>query len=164
LYGASRAGISRAARTRFEPLRIRLNGSRDGILRDLSESGALLVMALALPRDDTVTVNIEWRDAPVVAAARVARSEQRQVQLESATMARKDYNVALEFLDLTPPRPPPSGTSSRPTRGMHGHECSRTCAPAYGMRLRNLTGATTDAVRPAWREDPGSSRCKSGTP
>jgi hypothetical protein len=91
-----------AARIRFEPLRIRLNGSRDGILLDLSEGGALVVMSMPPPRDDTFEVTIEWRDAPVVVAARVVRSEQRQVQLESATMARKDYNIALEFLDLTP--------------------------------------------------------------
>jgi PilZ domain-containing protein len=92
----------RAARTRFEPLRIRLNGSREGILLDLSEAGALLVMAMSPPRDDTFIVTIEWRDTPVVVAARIVRSEQRQVRLESATMARMDYNVALEFLDLTP--------------------------------------------------------------
>ena len=92
----------RAARTRFEPLRIRLNGSREGILLDLSEAGALLVMAMSPPRDNTFIVTIEWRDTPVVVAARIVRSEQRQVQLESGTMARMDYNVALEFLDVTP--------------------------------------------------------------
>ena len=92
----------RTARTRFEPLRVRLNGSREGVLLDLSESGALLVMSMSPPRDKTVVVTIEWRDAPVVVAARIVRSEQRPVRLESATMARKDYNVALEFLDLTP--------------------------------------------------------------
>ena len=91
-----------AARIRFEPLRIRLNGAREGILLDLSEGGALLVMSMAPPRADTFTVTIEWREAPVVVAARIVRSEQRQVRLESATMARKDYNVALEFLDMTP--------------------------------------------------------------
>ena len=59
-------------------------------------------MAMSPPRDNTFTVTIEWRNAPVVVAARIVRSEQRQVRLESATMARKDYHVALEFLDLTP--------------------------------------------------------------
>ena len=59
-------------------------------------------MAMAPPRDDTLIVTIEWRDTPVVVAARIVRSEQRPVQLESATMARMDYNVALEFLDMTP--------------------------------------------------------------
>ena len=91
----------KAARIPFEPLRIRLNGSREGILLNLSEAGALLVMSMSPPRDDRFTVTIEWGDTPLVVAARIVRSEQRPVRLESATMARKDYNVALEFLDLT---------------------------------------------------------------
>ena len=92
----------KAARVPFEPLRVRLNKSREGILIDLSERGALLVMAMSPPRDDKFRLTIEWKDTHVEVAARVIRSEQRQVQLESATLARKDYNVALEFLDMTP--------------------------------------------------------------
>ena len=92
----------RTARVPFEPLRVRLNKSREGILVDLSEGGALLVMAMSPPRDDKFKLTIEWKDTHVEVAARVVRSEQRQVQLESATLARKDYNVALEFLDMTP--------------------------------------------------------------
>ena len=92
----------KAARVPFEPLRVRLNKSREGILIDLSEGGALLVMAMSPPRDDKFRLTIEWQDTHVEVAARVIRSEQRPVQLESATLARKDYNVALEFLDMTP--------------------------------------------------------------
>jgi hypothetical protein len=92
----------KAARVPFEPLRVRLDKSREGILLDLSETGALLVMAMSPPRDNKFRVTIEWKDSHVDVAARVVRFEQRQVQLESATLARKDYNVALEFLDITP--------------------------------------------------------------
>lgn len=92
----------KAARIPFEPLRVRLNGSREGILTDLSEAGALLVMAMSPPRDDKFRLTIEWKNTTVEVAARVVRSEQRQVQLESATLARKDYNVALEFVEMTP--------------------------------------------------------------
>jgi c-di-GMP-binding flagellar brake protein YcgR len=92
----------KAARARFEPLRVRLTGSREGILMDLSEGGALLVMATAPPRDNRCTITIEWRNTAVMLAARVVRSEQRQIRLEAATLARKDYNVALEFVDMTP--------------------------------------------------------------
>ena len=92
----------KAARIPFEPLRVRLDGSREGILIDLSAGGALLVMAMSPPRDDKFRLTIEWQNTTVVVAARVVRSEQRQVRLESATLARKDYNVALAFLDLTP--------------------------------------------------------------
>jgi hypothetical protein len=92
----------KAARIPFEPLRVRLDRSREGILLDLSETGALLVMAMSPPRDNKFRLTIEWRDSHVEVAARVVRAEQRHVQLESATLARKDYNVALEFLDMTP--------------------------------------------------------------
>jgi hypothetical protein len=92
----------KAARVQFEPLRVRLNGSREGIVMDLSEAGALLVMATAPPRDNPFTITIEWRDTAVIVAARVVRSEQRQVRLEAATLARRDYAVALEFVDMTP--------------------------------------------------------------
>src|SRR6185436_11598825 len=87
----------KAARVPFEPLRVRLDGSREGILVDLSEGGALLVMAMSPPKDDKFTLTIEWKDTHVAVLARVVRSEQRHVQLESATLKRKDYNVALEF-------------------------------------------------------------------
>jgi c-di-GMP-binding flagellar brake protein YcgR len=92
----------KAERVPFEPLRVRLNGSREGILIDLSEGGALLVMSMSPPRDNKFNLTIEWKDTHVKVTARVVRSEQRQVQLESATLKRKDYNVALEFLDMTP--------------------------------------------------------------
>lgn len=91
----------KAARIPFEPLRVRLDGSREGILIDLSEGGALLVMSMSPPRDDTFRLTIEWKNTTVKVAARVVRSEQRQVQLESATLARKDYNVAVEFVEMT---------------------------------------------------------------
>ena len=92
----------KAARVPFEPLRVRLDGSREGILIDLSESWALLVMSMSPPRDDKFRLTIEWKDTHVEVTARVVRSERRHVQLESATLKRKDYNVALEFLDMTP--------------------------------------------------------------
>jgi len=94
----------KAARVQFEPLRVRMDLSREGILVDLSEGGALLVMPMSPPRDNKFTVNIEWNNTWVELAARVVRLEQRQVRLASATLARKDYNVALEFLDMTPDR------------------------------------------------------------
>ena len=59
-------------------------------------------MMMMSPRMNRFKFTIEWRESPVEVAARVVRSEQRQIRLESATLARKDYNVALEFLDMTP--------------------------------------------------------------
>ena len=94
----------KAARVQFEPLRVRMDRSREGILMDLSEAGALLVMPMSPPRDNKFKLTIEWKNTSVEVAARVVRLEQRQVRLASATLARKDYNVALEFLDMTPDR------------------------------------------------------------
>ena len=91
----------KAERVSFEPLRIRLDGTRDGIVVDLSESGALLQMSVAPPKDRQFPVEIEWKNTKVELQARVVRSVQRQVQLESATLKRTEYSVALEFADMT---------------------------------------------------------------
>ena len=92
----------KAERVPFEPLRVRLDGTREGILVDISETGALLIMSMSPPRDRKFALKIEYKDTVVQVQARVVRSEERRVQLESATLARKEFNVALEFLDLTP--------------------------------------------------------------
>lgn len=91
----------KAERVSFEPLRIRLDGSRDGIVVDLSEGGALLQTSGVLPQDRQFPVEIEWKNTKVPLQARVVRSVQRQVQLESATLKRTEYYVALEFVDMT---------------------------------------------------------------
>ena len=92
----------KAERVSFEPLRIRLDGTRDGIVVDLSEGGALLQTSIAPPQDRQFPVEIEWKNTKVPLQARVVRSEQRQVQLESATLKRTEYHVALEFDRMTP--------------------------------------------------------------
>ncbi len=70
---------------------------------DLSDRGGRAA------RDDDVAaaheqVQVHHRVEGIVGrgGARAVRSEQRQIRLESATLARKDYNVALEFLEMTP--------------------------------------------------------------
>jgi hypothetical protein len=92
----------RAERVYFEPLRVRVHGTREGILVDLSESGALLLFAAALPVDRQLALQIEWKDRPLDLQARVTRCLPHHVQLASATLARTEYDVALEFVD--PPR------------------------------------------------------------
>ncbi len=90
-----------AERTPFEPLRARLGGRSEGIVVDLSETGARLQLPVAPPRDRQCPVQIEWRNTIVTLQARVVRSVQRSVQSESATLARTEYYVAIEFLDPT---------------------------------------------------------------
>jgi hypothetical protein len=86
----------------FEPLRVRVYGTREGILMDLSEGGALVQFPAALPRDKEITLNIEWKTRTLELQTRVVRCTQRRVELESAMLARMEYHVALEFGRLPP--------------------------------------------------------------
>lgn len=104
----------KAERIPFEPLRVRLDRNREGILVDLSAGGALLVMSMSPPLDKQFLLRIEWNNTTVQVQARVVRSEQRRVQMEAATLARNEYNVALEFVDVAPE------TSASIYRIMHG--------------------------------------------
>lgn len=89
----------RAERVPFA-LRIRLNVTCQGILVDLSEGGALLYVSIEQPFDRRVTLSIDWNNGKVDVPARVVRCTPRQVESESATLTRKEYHVALEFLPL----------------------------------------------------------------
>lgn len=91
----------KSERVPFEPLRVRLDRTREGIVVDLSEGGALLQMSFSPAQDRQIAVEIDWKNTKVALQARVVRSEQRRVQLESATLTRTEYSVALEFLDMT---------------------------------------------------------------
>jgi hypothetical protein len=57
----------RTERIPFEPLRVRLGGTREGILVDLSEVGALLQLSIAPPQDHQIAVDIEWQSTRVTA-------------------------------------------------------------------------------------------------
>lgn len=92
----------RTERVHFEPLRVRVYGNREGILVDLSEAGALVQFPAAPPREEEITLNIEWKDRTVQVQARVVRSTPRRVQLDGATLARTEFYVALEFLEVRP--------------------------------------------------------------
>lgn len=96
----------KAERVYFEPLRVRVHGTREGILVDLSEGGALILFPAALPVGKQVGLQIEWKDRPLDLQVRVKRCLPRRVQLASATLARTEYDVALEFVD-----PPPEGVN-----------------------------------------------------
>ena len=80
-------------------LRVRVNVTRDGILVDLSEGGALLLLSRPQDTDKPITLVIEGRE-PIHLAARVVRCTPASVETESATLARKEYHVAVQFLDV----------------------------------------------------------------
>jgi hypothetical protein len=90
----------RAERVRPGPLRIRLHRALEGILVDISETGALVQVPSAMAPDREVMLNLEAQDSVLQLRARVVRSNPHQVQLASATLARKEYQVAVEFSDL----------------------------------------------------------------
>ena len=91
-----------AERVHFEPLRVRVYGTREGILLDLSKGGARVQFPSALPIDSEITLQIDWNARALHVQARVLRCTARRVQLESATLARTEYDVALEFSRVDP--------------------------------------------------------------
>jgi hypothetical protein len=95
-------GRRRSERVRPGPLRVRLQRALEGILVDISETGALVQVASAILPDREVVLNLEARDSILQLRARVVRSNPHQVQLATATVARREYHVAVEFSDLPP--------------------------------------------------------------
>ncbi len=92
----------RAERIYFEPLRVRVQGTREGILVDLSEGGALVLFPAELPVGRELDLQIDWERRLLRVPARVKRCLAHQVRLEAATLARTQYDVALEFFDVPP--------------------------------------------------------------
>jgi len=88
----------KAARLRFA-LRVRVNVKREGILVDLSEGGALLLLSRPQDPGKPMTLTIE-NHQPVHLSARVVRCTPASVETESATLARKEYHVAVQFIDI----------------------------------------------------------------
>jgi c-di-GMP-binding flagellar brake protein YcgR len=92
----------KAERVYFEPLRVRVYGTREGILVDLSEGGALVLFPAELAVGRDIQLQIEWKDRTVQVDARVKRCLAHPVRLASATLARTHYDVAVEFVDVLP--------------------------------------------------------------
>jgi hypothetical protein len=90
----------RAARVRPGPLRVRLHRTCEGILLDISETGALVQVPTSMPADRAVTLSLESADTLLRLPGRVVRSSPHQVELASATLARKEYKVAVEFSEI----------------------------------------------------------------
>jgi c-di-GMP-binding flagellar brake protein YcgR len=88
----------RAERLRFA-LRVRVNVTREGILVDLSEGGALILLSRPQDPGKQLTLTIEDHE-PVHLAARVVRCTPASVETESATLVRKEYHVAVQFIDV----------------------------------------------------------------
>ena len=79
-------------------VRIRLGVITDGILMNMSEGGALVRIRRSQEPDRQVTLTIYEGDDALDVPARIVRSTPVQLQTESATLARTEFHVALEFL------------------------------------------------------------------
>ena len=82
------------------PLRVRLHRTCEGILVDISETGALVQVPSSLAPDKPVTLSLESSDTLLRLPGRVVRSIPHQLELAAATLARKEYKVAVEFSEL----------------------------------------------------------------
>jgi hypothetical protein len=79
-------------------LRIRLHRGCEGILVDISERGALVQVPVALVPARAVTLNLESDAELLYLPGHVVRSTPQQLQLAAATVGRKEYQVAVEFI------------------------------------------------------------------
>lgn len=69
---------------------------------DLSEGGALVLFPAELAVGRELRLQIEWENRSYLVPARVKRCVANQVRLPSATLARTQYDVAVEFFDVPP--------------------------------------------------------------
>jgi hypothetical protein len=81
---------------------VRLHRACEGILVDISETGALVQVPSPQAPQKTVTLQVEWGDAVFPLRGRIVRSLPHRVELATATLARAEYQVAVDFSDVTP--------------------------------------------------------------
>ena len=90
----------RSQRVQPGPLRVRLHRMCEGFLVDISATGALVRLPAAQPPDKRITLQLEWQAETVQLTARVVRSTPQQMSTASATLARTEYHVAVEFSEI----------------------------------------------------------------
>ena len=89
-----------ARATRLDTHRVRI-GTADGILLNLSASGALvrLPRLLQIAADATLSLYADdrWLDVP----CRVVRCTETEVHMDGAAWGRKEFETAVSFADAT---------------------------------------------------------------
>jgi hypothetical protein len=90
----------RAVRVEPGPLRVRLGGTWDGILVDISELGALVQLPVPQTIHDAITLEVEWEHATLQLAGRVVRSSPSPIDAPRTPLGMTDYYVAVEFAPL----------------------------------------------------------------
>jgi hypothetical protein len=79
---------------------VRFHRTCEGILVDISETGALVQIPSSMTPERKIVLNLEADDALLKLPGRVVRSLPHQVRMAEATLARREYHVAVEFSDL----------------------------------------------------------------
>lgn len=92
----------RAARVSPEPLRVRLHRTCEGFLLNISAVGALVRLPSSQTPEKRIKLHVEWNANIFELTARVVRSTPQQMATESATLARTEYQVAIEFSEIPP--------------------------------------------------------------
>ena len=96
----------RAARVYPGPLRVRLHRTCEGFLLSISAVGALMRLPASQAAEKRIKFVLEWNAETLELAARVVRSTPHAVTTSSATLARTEYHVAVEFVEISPPSAP----------------------------------------------------------
>ena len=92
----------RAIRVHPGPLRVRLHRTCEGFLLNISALGALVRLPSSQTPEKRIKLHLEWDADTLELLARVVRSTPQQMATESATLARTEYQVAIEFSDIPP--------------------------------------------------------------
>ena len=79
---------------------MRFHRACEGVLEDVSETGALVRVPSAQAADKRLTLHLEAHGGVLQLRVRVVRLSPHRVQLPAATMLRTEYHVAVEFSDL----------------------------------------------------------------
>ncbi len=90
----------RSERVRPGPLRVRLHRTCEGFLVDISSNGALIRLPVAQTPEKHIKLFLEWNAETVELLARVVRSTPHRMSTASATLARTEYEVAVEFSEI----------------------------------------------------------------
>ena len=90
----------RSERVRPGPLRVRLHRTCEGFLVDISATGALVRLPVAQTPEKRIKLLLEWNAETVELLARVVRSTPHRMSTASATLARTEYQVAVEFSEI----------------------------------------------------------------
>jgi hypothetical protein len=72
----------------------------EGLLIDISESGALVRQSAQQTPDTLISLILDWNDESVLLRGRVVRSVPYRMELLSGVLARIEHLVASEFVDI----------------------------------------------------------------